>query len=303
LVSEAAVQQKPKHVQNSFLALLGWVIGYWIVVQFRSASSGESIDFGVLVIALFAAIGVPAIGPLVIERRLPRRSTRAREWDVKWGISSLLFCVTLPAASRGANIAQNLSTEQLWLLILPLYPIGAAAQYGLERLPAIRAGIGSHAPWWLAPVAIAALLTAGVGAMAAANGLVAAGHIRPIECVGLPEDWCVEIQPHVPVLPTWLFAGLALTGAPAAIARLMGYAHKPALLASAIYVLAVYWSEQVWDKITEGTLQLPGVGASVLTLQVLAGVLILAAIVVGSALPIHPATRVTQPDRQAATSS
>jgi hypothetical protein len=269
-------------IREFALGLVGWSVGAAILWFFGRGTVDA--DLGLLVLAIAAFVGVVVLLTAALERRRPRFGSRTRPYDVRWGVSSLLLCVTLPAALR-ATAASHLRTPlELWFAVLALLPIAWAIEFGPRLVwPQGRATLPRPRSSRVAPVVLGGLLLAGIGAWLAANTLLADGRVVSFSCdSSVPADVCAAFQPTLPAIPdpTWILIGAL--GAGAFVAWWVGLTQACYWLIAAPYIGLVLWSEQVWSQIQEGSLIVGAAGDPLLRLQIAAGALLLAGLPVAS---------------------
>jgi hypothetical protein len=261
---------------------VGWIVGAVILWQYGGATvEGE---LGVFLLALVASIGVPVLLTCAFHRRLPRwgRDPKA-SFDVRWGLTSLVACFTLPAVTRASGAMDLLTPMQAWLIFLAIAALFSAIDYGTRWL--WPNGIASAVAPPLAVVhasSLAILLTASLTAWFAANALVTGAVVLPVTChVDLPDYMCLEFQPTLPVMPDLGWALLVGMGGTALVAWWTGLARIFYGLIAAGYVMLVFWSELVWTQVQAGSVVIAAPG-QVVTLQLVSGALLLVSIAVGS---------------------
>ena len=261
-------------------------------VLFRFGQGPWSDGLGLLLLGFAIFVAVVTLGPSLWERRLPRLGwPRQGKRDIRWALVSLVGCVTIPAALRAATtVLPDWSVGQVWILLVVLILIEALVDLGLRLLrPQGWTGVGTSLPRAVPLALIVVSVVIGLAAFVQANGLVATSPRGTIEdqMVAPPEGWyvlncsraviegCQPDDASAPAIRADAMSVVVGLGFGAVLAWQLAATRLAFGLIAAVYVILVFWSEDVWKRIGYGAVLVGADGPRILLLQIIAGTALL----------------------------
>jgi hypothetical protein len=133
---------------------------------------------------------------------------------------------------------------------------------------------------------------AGISVWWIANGLVAEGRMMPfIIQADVPQEFVDDLAPTMPLIAPVGWTLIVLLSIAGFVGWVLGAARAFYASGTVTYILLVFWSENVWKEVRQGDLLLAGPGGGLLLTQVVAGLLLLSALVMAYLFrPSHEGT-------------